>query len=236
MRIFYLLFLVQYAINDRTNEIEKEQISIILGDNYVVSIQEKGESIFNAIKERLEHSRGRIRKMGSDYLAYTLIDIITDNYFKVLEDIGEKIEYLEEELVTNPTANTLQTIHELKRELIILRKNVWPMREVINKLDRIESELISDSLSVYLRDVYDHTIQVIDLLRNIQRYDFRNAGYLPLEFEQPNERSHEITHNNFYFIYSTNIHSWFIWYEFQVHARATVGLWISSGLDRNDYC
>jgi len=127
--------------------------------------------------------------MGSDYLAYTLIDIITDNYFKVLEDIGEKIEYLEEELVTNPTTLTLQTIHELKRDLIFLRKKVWPMREVINKLDRRESELISDSLSVYLRDVYDHTIQVIDY---IETYRDMISGMLDIYLSSLSNRMNEV--------------------------------------------
>lgn len=186
-----ILFIILSAIsiNDKTNVIEKEQISIILGINFVVSIQEKGVNIFNTINERIEHSRGRIRKMGSDYLAYTLIDIITDNYFKVLEDIGEKIEYLEEELVTNPTTNTLQTIHKLKRELIFLRKKVWPLREVINKLDRRESELISDSLSVYLRDVYDHTIQVIDY---IETYRDMISGMLDIYLSSLSNRMNEV--------------------------------------------
>ena len=186
-----ILFIVINAItfNDHNNEIEKEQISIILGGNLVVSIQEKGENIFDIIRERIEYSRGRIRKMGSDYLAYTLIDIIIDNYFRVLEGIGEKIEYLEEELVSNPTTDTLQTIHELKRELIFLRKSVWPLREVINNLDRRESELISESLSVYLRDVYDHTIQVIDYVET-----FRDmiSGMLDIYLSSLSNRMNEV--------------------------------------------
>ena len=155
----------------------------------MVSIQEKGENLFAPISERIEHSKGRIRRMGADYLAYALIDIITDNYFKVLEYIGEEIEYLEEELVTSPTTNTLHTIHEFKRELIILRKSVWPLREVINTFDRIESELISESLGVYLRDVYDHTIQVIDYVET-----FRDivSGMLDIYLSSLSNRMNEV--------------------------------------------
>lgn len=186
--ILYIV-LNAFSIDEKSIEFDKEQISILLGKNYVVSIQEKGENIFEKIKERIEQGRGRIRKMGSDYLAYTLIDIIIDNYFRLLEIIGEKIEYLEEELVINPTSSTLQTIHELKRELIFLRKSVWPLREVINNLDRRESELISDSLGLYLRDAYDHTIQVIDYVET-----FRDmvSGMLDIYLSSLNNRMSEV--------------------------------------------
>jgi magnesium transporter len=186
-----ILFIILSAItiNDRSNEIEKEQISIILGANFVVSIQEKGEGIFNPIKERIEHSKGRVRKMGADYLTYTLIDIVADHYFNVLEVIGEKIEYLEEDLIANPTSNTLKIIHELKRELIFLRKNIWPMREVINKLDSSGSELISGSLRVYLSDVYDHIIQIIDY---IETYREMISGMLDIYLSSTNNRMNEV--------------------------------------------
>jgi len=186
-----ILFIILKAVtyNNRIKKIENEQISLILGNNFVVSIQEKGENIFSLIGERIEHSKGRIRKMGADYLAYALIDIITDNYFKVLENIGEEIEYLEEELITSPTTYTLHTIHEFKQELILLRKSVWPLREVISTLDRIESEFISESLGVYLRDVYDHTIQVIDYTET-----FRDivSGMLDIYLSSLSNRMNEV--------------------------------------------
>jgi magnesium transporter len=102
--------------------------------------------------------------MGADYLAYTLLDSIVDNYFIILEKLGEKIEFLEEKLVTHPTSEILQVIHHLKREMIFLRKAVWPLREVISGLGRGESSLIQESTKIYLRDVYDHTIQAIDTI------------------------------------------------------------------------
>ncbi len=140
-----------------------EQISLILGSNFVISFQEGLEGdVFNPIRERIRAGKGRIRTMGADYLAYSLIDAIVDNYFVILEKQGDRIESLEEELVQNPAARTLSEFHDLKREMIFLRKAVWPLREVINSLQRGESPLIKDSTRIYLRDVYDHTIQVID--------------------------------------------------------------------------
>jgi magnesium transporter len=128
----------------------------------VISFQEVEGDVFDPIRDRIRNSKGRIRKMGADYLAYALLDAIVDNYFTVLEKLGEEIEDMEEELVTNPDPETLQTIHNLKRETIFLRKSVWPLREVISGLERRESALIKETTGIYLRDLYDHTIQVID--------------------------------------------------------------------------
>jgi len=137
---------------------------LILGSNFVISFQEREGDVFNPIRERIRSGKGRIRKMGADYLAYTLIDTIVDNYFIIPEKLGERIESIEEELVTDPTPETLQTIHTLKRKLIFLRKSLWPLREVVSGLQRTESTLIHESTDIYLRDVYDHTIQVIDTI------------------------------------------------------------------------
>jgi magnesium transporter len=115
--------------------------------------------------------------MGADHLAYTLLDSIIDNYFIILEKLGEKIEFLEEEVVTQPGPETLQTIHHLKREMIFLRKGVWPLREVISGLERGESSLIKESTGIYLRDVYDHTIQTID---TIETYRDMVSGMLDI--------------------------------------------------------
>jgi len=150
--------------NNKNSEIESEQISLILGPNFVFSFQEREGDTFNPIRERIRNSKGRIRKMGADYLAYSLLDSVVDNYFIILERLGEKIEFLEEKLVTHPTSEILQVIHHLKREMIFLRKAVWPLREVISGLARGESSLIQESTKVYLRDIYDHTIQTIDTI------------------------------------------------------------------------
>jgi len=154
--------------DDKSNEVVVEQVSLILGSNFVISFQEKEGDVFNPIRDRIRGDKGRVRKMGADYLAYVLTDAIVDNYFTILEKIGEKVEFLEEELVTNPKPETLQAIHNLKRELIFLRKSVWPLREVISGLERGESPLIKGATRVYLRDVYDHTIQVIDTVETLR--------------------------------------------------------------------
>ncbi len=154
--------------SNKNNDIVMEQISLILGPNFVISFQEMGGDLFDPIRERIRNGRGRIRKMGADYLAYTLVDSIVDNYFIIMEKLGEKIEFLEEELVTRPTAETLKTIHQLKREMIFLRKAVWPLREVVGGLERGESSLIKESTRIYLRDVYDHTIQVMDTIETFR--------------------------------------------------------------------
>jgi magnesium transporter len=150
--------------DDKTNEIIAEQISLIIGVNFVISFQEGREDVFNPVRDRIRNGKGNIRKWGSDYLAYSLLDTIVDNYFIIIEKLGEKIEDAEEELLINPTTQTMQSIHKLKKEMLFLRKSVWPLREVISSLGREESALIKKTTLVYLRDVYDHTIQVADTI------------------------------------------------------------------------
>lgn len=164
--IFIVLKMLYY--DEKDEEIKAEQISLILGPNFVISFQEKEGDIFDPLRERIRSGKGRIKKMGSDYLAYALIDAVVDNYFTILEKLGEEIEGMEEELVTNPTQETLQAIHNLKRDMIFLRKSVWPLREVVSSLERGESPLIHETTGIYLRDVYDHTIQVIDTIETLR--------------------------------------------------------------------
>ncbi len=186
----YIYVVLKMFFDDKNNEIISEQISLIIGKNYVISFQEGMEGdVFNPIRERIRNGKGRIRKMGSDYLAYSLLDAIVDNYFIILEKLGEKIELIEEELITNPIQKTLQIINSLKREMIFLRKSVWPLREVINGLERGESALIKESTQIYLRDVYDHTIQVIDTIET-----FRDilAGMLDIYLSSISNRMNEI--------------------------------------------
>jgi len=185
--IFVILKMLYY--DEKINETKAEQISLILGSNFVISFQENEGDVFDPIRERIRSDRGRIRKMGADYLAYALIDTIVDNYFIILEKLGEKIEDIEDELVTNPALETLQTIHSLKREMIFLRKSVWPLREVISRLERWESPLIDKSLNIYLRDVYDHTIQVID---SIETFRDMLSGLLDIYLSSVSNRMNEI--------------------------------------------
>ncbi len=160
----YLYIVVRMlSLRGATQEVVSEQVSLILGTNFVISFQEgiAGDA-FNPIRARLRTAKGRVRREGTDYLAYFLIDAIVDGYFVLLEQLGEQIEVLDERMLTNRAGDVARTIHLLKREMIWLRKAVWPLRETINTLQRAESPLIRASTGVYLKDVYDHTIEVID--------------------------------------------------------------------------
>ena len=161
--LFIVLKMLSYG-----DEIEEEQVSLVLGENFVISFQERVGDVFEPIRDRIRNSKGRIRKSGADYLCYSLMDAVVDNYFSILERIGDKIESMEEKLISAPTQKTLQQIHKLKREMIILRKSIWPLRELINGLQRNESSLIGETTGIYLRDTYDHTIQVIDTVESLR--------------------------------------------------------------------
>ena len=158
----YMVFkMLQY--NDHGAVIISEQVSLILGDNFVISFQEgiKGD-VLEPVRQRIRSGKGKIRKMGADYLAYAIVDGIVDNYFAILEKLGEQIELLEEEVVTDPKPETLQKIHFFKREMLYIRRCIWPLREVTAALAKRESPLIKESTELYLRDVYDHVVQIID--------------------------------------------------------------------------
>ncbi len=159
----YVVLKMLYLDNEK-KETQIEQVSVVFGKNFVISFQEREGDIFEPIRERIRNGKGRVRKMGADYLAYALIDAVVDHYFIILEKDGEKIEELEDKVVADPEPATLQEIHRLKREMIFLRRSVWPLRELVNSMERIESSLIQKTTRIYLRDVYDHTIQVIDTL------------------------------------------------------------------------
>jgi magnesium transporter len=142
--------------------VKHEQVSLIVGNGYVISLQEVGLDIFDPLRERIKLGRGRIRTQGSDYLAYTLLDTVVDHYFKVLEELGERIEDLEDTVIQAPVPETLAEIQDLKREMLHIRTSLWPMREVIGTLLRGESKVIGKKVNLYFRDVYDHTIHAID--------------------------------------------------------------------------
>jgi magnesium transporter len=164
--IFIVLKMLSYGQENQS--VETEQVSLVLGPNYVISFQERIGDVFESIRERIRNAKGRIRKMGPDYLAYSLIDAIVDNYFVILEKLGEKIESIEEEVIGNPIERTVQQIHSLKGEMISLRKSIWPLRELIRGLQASESSLINESTDIYMRDVYDHTIQIIDTIESFR--------------------------------------------------------------------
>jgi len=163
---FVVLKMLSY--NGSAQAVEVEQVSMVFGKGFVLSFQEKVGDVFDSVRDRIRNGKGRIRKMGADYLAYSLIDAIVDSYFGILEKVGEKIELLEDELVAQPTESTMHQIHAFKREMIVLRRSVWPLREFVSAMQREDSGLISEQTHVYLRDVYDHTIQVIDTIESFR--------------------------------------------------------------------
>lgn len=150
-------------------EMYSEQISLILGPNYVISFQEKmGGDVFDPIRDRIRAAKGRVRKMGADYLAYCLLDAVVDNYFVILEKKGEEMDILESRLIDDGRPEFSLEIHQHKRDMGFLRKQIWPLREVLSSLQRSESRLIKKTTSIYLRDVYDHAIQVIDTIESFR--------------------------------------------------------------------
>lgn len=158
--IYIVLKMIEY--DEKTKSLLVEQVSVVFGKNFVITFQEHEGDLFDPIRERLRKGVGKIRNYGADYLAYSLMDTIIDNYFVILEKVGEDIEDIEEELLNAPTQDTLREIHDLKREMIFLRRSVWPLREITGLMQRGETKLINDSTQIYLKDIYDHTIQVID--------------------------------------------------------------------------
>jgi len=183
------LFCVLKMIYYSKQKLRTEQISIVLGNGYVISFQEKEGDVFDDVRNRIGTEKSKIRKNGADYLMYSLMDSIIDNYFLVLENIGEKIEKIESVLLLRPSPDTLSQIYSLKRTLIYLRKSVWPLREVINKILRDENKLIKQETKIYYRDLYDHTIQVID---TIESYRDMSAGMLDIYLSSLSNKMNEV--------------------------------------------
>lgn len=170
-------------------EVRSEQISLIFGADFVLSLQEKESDLLVPIRERIRQSKGKIRKAGADFLAHAILDAVVDSYFSLLEDIGEEIEDCEESLVNHPSSVILRRIHYLKRNMTLLRKAVWPLREAVAALERSESPLIAESTNIYFRDVYDHTIQVMD---TIETYRDTLSGMLDIYLSSLSNRMNEI--------------------------------------------
>ena len=165
---FMLIILKMLHYDDQTHQIRAEQISLILTRNNLLSFQECPGDVFAGVRDRLTRKYGRIRQRGPDYLAYALIDSIVDHYFHILEQIGDRLENLERELIDQPSIEILQQLHQLKGQLILLRKSVWPMRELANSLLHDEWSLIETTTRIYLRDLYDHSIQALDTLETFR--------------------------------------------------------------------
>jgi magnesium transporter len=185
--LYIVLKMLQY--NPETRVIKSEQISLIVFPDLLISFQESTGDVFEGVRERLGKEKSTIRKAACDYLAYALADAIVDQYFLILESLGQDLEALEDELINTPQAEAMQSIHGLRHELIFLRKQVWPLREVINRLAREESDIFQETTRLYIRDVYDHTIQIID---TIESYRDILSGFLDLYLSIVSYRMNEV--------------------------------------------
>jgi magnesium transporter len=160
----YLFFTLKMLYRIEGNQIDYEQISFVLGDNFLISFQEKEGDLFDAFRDRIQKDLGRVRKKRADYLLYRLVDIIVDNYYQVLDCIGEQIEEIEDQLASNATEKTFKSIQDLKKELIYLRKVLYPLREALNRLVKGENTFVDDENIRFFSDVYDHVIHLTDSL------------------------------------------------------------------------
>lgn len=164
--IFYCLLNMLYY-NRKNGNVETEQVSIVLGKNFVITFQEDpARDVFNPIRDRLRMHNSKLRQRGADYLCYSMLDIIVDNYFLVMESLGDRIEAVEEEVIRNSNTLSLAQITQLRKELIILKRNIAPVRDMVANIIRSESDLLDDRTTKYFKDVYDHIVQAYDLCEN----------------------------------------------------------------------
>lgn len=175
--------------DDEGGMVRDEQLTLILGPHWILTFQERVGDVFEPVRERLRASKGRIRSRGTDYLAYALMDAVVDRYFEVLERVGDRTEELELEVLDDPTPDSMAKLHHLKRELVVLRRAVWPVRDVLNGLLRAESALIHDETRVFLRDVYDHTVQIIETVEALRDVV---SGAIDLYLSNVSNRTNEV--------------------------------------------
>lgn len=165
----YVFIVAQMVYQNSARDFQSEQISLFLGRNFIITVQQEGEyDVFDPVRDRIRSGRGFIRKSGADYLAYALLDSIIDHYYPVLEELGGAIEDLEDELLQKPSRGMVITLHEYKRSLTQLRRFVWPLRDVVNGLLHDGSGHITEPTRIFLRDCYDHTVQLMDLLESLK--------------------------------------------------------------------
>ena len=186
---YLYIVLRMFFLEEKDKSLKNEQVSLILTKNFVITFQEDAGDVFDPVRERIKKPGTKMREYGTDYLSYALIDAIVDSYFHILEKLGEEVEFLEDNIVLNPTKNDIQTIHLLRREMILLRRAIWPLREVIATLQRNEIDFIDEKTQVYLRDVYDHTIQVVD---TIESYRDMIVGMLDTYLSSTSNKLNEV--------------------------------------------
>jgi magnesium transporter len=154
--------------DDVEDHLRAEQVSFVLGGSYLISFQEDPGDVFDPVRTRLRQGRGRIRGSGTDYLTYALLDVIVDHYFVILEELGGRTEEIEDEVLDDPKAETQERINDLRRDLIFMRRMTWPKRELLSQLQRLDSPLWSDETQPFVRDTYDHAVQVLDLVESLR--------------------------------------------------------------------
>ncbi|MDH3424912.1 MAG: magnesium/cobalt transporter CorA [Gemmatimonadota bacterium] len=164
----FLVVLKMLSFDTESDSLTAEQLSLIVGPNYLFSFQERPGDVFDPVRARLRQGRIRIRSRGTDYLAYTLMDAIVDSYFRILEQIGDRIEEIEQAVMDDPSIELMHRIHHLKGEVLVLRRAVWPLREALGLMYRGEIPNITDETQLFLRDVYDHCVQVIDTAETLR--------------------------------------------------------------------
>ncbi len=184
--IFIVLKMLTY--NEQEHEIESEQVSLVLGDNFIFTFQEHIGDVFDPVRDRIRSNKGFIRKNDTDYLLYALIDIVVDNYFIILEKLSKEIDEIEDMVVLNPVPETVQILHKIRRNLIELRKSVWPLRDMLDNLSDGESDLFKKA-AIYFRDVHDHSIQIIDMTETLRDI---TSELLDVYLSSVNNRMNEI--------------------------------------------
>jgi magnesium transporter len=185
----YIHMVIKMLMLNKQDEIEDEQISFILHKNILISFQEKTGDVFEGVRKRILEGKGYIRKRGADYLLYALVDSVVDHYFVILEVLGEKIESLETELLLNSEPSVLAKLHHLRRETLDLRRSVYPLREVISKFEKIDETILNPDVRIFIRDVYDHTIQVIETIEVLRE---SASGLLDLYMNSVSNKMNEI--------------------------------------------
>lgn len=186
----YLFFVIKMVYQDKAVEdIYAEQVGMILKNNTVITFQEKTGDVFDVVRKRLRQGGGRICQMGADYLSYALLDAIVDHYFIILENLGERIDILENNLWKEVNNRMPMEIHRLKTEVIFLKKQIWPLREILGGFQRMDSSLIQSSTALYLRDTYDHMIQINE---TIEAFREVISGLHDIYLSNVNNRMNEI--------------------------------------------
>lgn len=186
---YILLILPMLSFDEESLTVQTEQLSLILGPRWVLTFQERFGDVFEPVRERLRTAHGRIRQRGADYLAYALMDAVVDRYFGILEKLGDAAEELDQRVMENPAPEILHWINHLKKELLLMRRSVWPLREALSSFVRTESDLVTESTQVFARDVYDHAIQIIDTVETLRDL---TGGMTDLYLSTMGQRTNEV--------------------------------------------